>query len=121
MFDWLLRLFDTAGFAPRWRCGDWSATLGWTHVAADVATWVAYLGIPAVILFYVRRRADLALKPVCWLFALFVAFCGFGHSSSTAFRASTRGSRWCCRARPVSTTASCLWRPAGPWAMPSST
>jgi hypothetical protein len=65
MFEWLLRLFDTSAFPPRWSCGEWTAGLGWTHIAADLAIWVAYLGIPAVILLFLRRRQDLALQPVC--------------------------------------------------------
>jgi len=32
--------FDTIGYTPRWKCGDWSAFHGWTHIAADIAIWV---------------------------------------------------------------------------------
>jgi PAS domain S-box-containing protein len=79
MLDWLLRMFDSTGFPDRWHCGEWSTFLGWLHIASDVTIWFAYMGIPAVLFYFVRRRRDLPFLPVFVLFMLFIAFCGFGH------------------------------------------
>ncbi len=79
MFDWLLRMFDPAGFPARWNCGEWSPFLGWLHILSDLTIWFAYMGIPAVLLYFVRRRQDLPFLPVFVLFILFIASCGIGH------------------------------------------
>ena len=79
MGEWLHRLFDPSGFPPRWRCGEWSESLGWLHIASDFTIWFAYMGIPAVLVYLVRRRSDLPFLPVFWLFIAFVAACGFVH------------------------------------------
>jgi two-component sensor histidine kinase/PAS domain-containing protein len=79
MLDWLLRMFDPAGFPARWHCGEWSPFLGWLHIASDLTIWFAYMGIPAVIFYFVRRRRDVPLLPVFVLFILFITTCGIGH------------------------------------------
>lgn len=71
--------FDAAGFPPRWYCGTWSATLGWTHVVADILIWLAYTAIPVVIILILRRRSDAAFPRVGWLFAAFILACGAVH------------------------------------------
>jgi hypothetical protein len=73
------RLLDPTGFPARWSCGTWSASLGWTHVLADLATFGAYATIPLVLLLFVRRRPDLPFPSVFWLFAAFILACGTGH------------------------------------------
>lgn len=76
---WLASLFDTFGFPPRWSCGVWSQALGWTHILSDVAIFLAYVAIPVVLAYFVRRRRDLPFPGVVWLFALFILSCGAGH------------------------------------------
>ena len=72
-------LLDTSGFPPRWTCGSWTPVHGWTHIAADVATFAAYFAIPAVILVYVRRRPGVQFPALFWLFAAFILSCGTVH------------------------------------------
>ena len=76
MFDWLLGMFDARGFPARWHCGEWLSLLGWVHIASDVAIWLAYMGIPAVLMYFVRRRRDVPFLPVFVLFTLFIASAG---------------------------------------------
>ncbi|HVU87616.1 MAG TPA: PAS domain S-box protein [Pirellulales bacterium] len=71
--------FDTSGFPPRWHCGAWSAELGWLHIASDVAIWLAYMAIPAVLLYYTARRPHVPFRGVLFLFATFVLACGTVH------------------------------------------
>jgi two-component system, cell cycle sensor histidine kinase and response regulator CckA len=80
MLELFSALFDTSGFPPRWHCGNWSATLGWTHIAADAAIFGAYAAIPTAIAIYAsKRRSEVAFPKLYWLFALFIFSCGFGH------------------------------------------
>jgi PAS domain S-box-containing protein len=75
-FTWLV---STDGFVPRSRCGDWSPGLIWLHVGSDVFIWLAYLSIPLVLLYFVRRRRDLPFSRLLVLFATFILACGFTH------------------------------------------
>ncbi len=78
--DFVERLFDTAGFPPRWQCGDWDAVLGWLHILSDIGIFVAYAAIPVMLLFFVLRRRDVPLRLVFWLFAAFILSCGLTHA-----------------------------------------
>lgn len=79
MWDWLLSLFDTEGFPPRWECGTWSSALGWLHVLSDLTTFVAYTAIPCVLAALILRRRDMPFPRVFWLFAAFIFACGSVH------------------------------------------
>lgn len=79
MLDFLLNLFSTAGFPPRWYCGEWTPLHGYLHISSDVATGLAYLAIPLTFLYFTQKRRDITLPPVSWLFASFIAFCGTVH------------------------------------------
>lgn len=71
--------FNSAGFPPRWYCGQWSAPLGWTHIISDVLIWLAYTAIPVVIAVYLYRRDEIVFPRVGWLFAAFILACGSIH------------------------------------------
>ncbi len=71
-------LFDTSGFPRRWNCGTWSSFLGWLHILSDAAIWGAYMAIPVIIWYFIRKRKT-PLPHVAWLFIAFIASCGFGH------------------------------------------
>jgi PAS domain S-box-containing protein len=49
------------------------------HIGSDVLIWLAYLTIPVVLIFFVRRRHDLPLPWMFWMFAAFIISCGFTH------------------------------------------
>ena len=74
--DWLL---DPSGLTPHGFCLLWEPWLVWTHVLANLGIGLAYFSIPVVLLRFVRRRRDLAFKPVFALFAAFILLCGAGH------------------------------------------
>jgi hypothetical protein len=74
------RVFETSDFPARWNCGTWEASLGWLHIGSDVATWFAYVCIPVMLLVLLRRRrADLPVPGIFYLFSAFIVFCGVGH------------------------------------------
>jgi PAS domain S-box-containing protein len=82
MLTWLSSIFDTAGFSPRWYCGPgWLADPGWAwlHIVSDLATFTAYTAIPLVFIYFLRKRPDLPLPRLWWLFATFIFACGTVH------------------------------------------
>jgi len=80
--DFLTWLFRTEGFPARWHCGaGWqeSPWLGWLHILADLGVWSAYLAIPLVLWYFVKRRKDLPFRKVFLLFGAFIFACGTTH------------------------------------------
>src|SRR4051812_46321982 len=73
----LSNLFEV--FTPRQQCMNYEADVVWMHVVADAVIAAAYFSIPLALIYFVRRRKDLAFN---WMFVLFAAFilaCGTTH------------------------------------------
>ena len=66
-------------FTPHGFCLAWQPGLIWLEVASDLLIAAAYFSIPAALLVFLRRRRDLAFKPVFALFAAFIFACGTTH------------------------------------------
>lgn len=79
MLAFLSGLFETRAFTARWRCGNFSELLGWTHIVADLLIFAAYAAIPIAIAVFVFRRKDVAFPKLTWLFAAFILSCGLVH------------------------------------------
>lgn len=77
--DFINFLFATDRWPPRWRCGHWTDELGWLHICSDIAIFLAYLSIPAVLAYWCIKRRDIPFNYLLVLFALFIVFCGSGH------------------------------------------
>lgn len=75
----LQSLFDTSDFPARWHCGRWTQAHGWTHVLADTAIFGAYLAIPLLLFYFLRRRPDVPFPRVLLLFVVFILSCGLTH------------------------------------------
>ena len=76
MIAWLL---DPAGLTPHGFCLLWQPELIWLYALSDVAIGLSYFTIPAALVVFLRRRTDVQLRPVAWLFAAFILLCGIGH------------------------------------------
>lgn len=66
-------------YMPRRQCMHFEADVIWTHFVSDVLIAAAYYSIPIGLLYFVRKRRDLAFH---WMFVLFAAFilaCGTTH------------------------------------------
>jgi two-component sensor histidine kinase len=74
-------LFSTAGFTPRWTCGEWSAWQGWTSIFSDLFIFLSYFGIPSALLFFIYKNSpvDLVFKKLIILFVAFIISCGLTH------------------------------------------
>ncbi|MEZ6087732.1 MAG: ATP-binding protein [Pirellulaceae bacterium] len=79
MQQFFAKLFDTADFPARWYCGNWSDFHGWLHIVSDVAIWGAYFGIPISLIYFARKRSDVVLPRIVYLFAAFILACGTTH------------------------------------------
>src|SRR5262249_3642308 len=75
----LTRLFDTSEFQARRHAHGWTPELGWLHNTADVLIWLAYLAIPALLIYFVRRRRQVSFPFLFWMFGGFITCCGFTH------------------------------------------
>lgn len=67
------------GFMPHGHCYLWTPALLWLQVVSDAMIALAYLCIPVLLAYFLRRRTDL---PYPWLFAMFGLFilsCGATH------------------------------------------
>ncbi|HVU89033.1 MAG TPA: ATP-binding protein [Pirellulales bacterium] len=64
---------------PRWHCGNWSDFHGWLYILSDVGVWSAYTAIPAVLIYFVWRKAQIPFRGVFLLFGAFILACGLTH------------------------------------------
>jgi signal transduction histidine kinase/CheY-like chemotaxis protein len=72
-------LFDTSSYPARWNCGQWTSLEGWLHIASDVGIFLAYFAIPVALIYFTRKRKDIPLNGIVFLFAAFILCCGAGH------------------------------------------
>ncbi|WP_111671012.1 hypothetical protein [Algoriphagus litoralis] len=77
--EFISKLFQADDWPPRWVCGEWSSFHGWLYITSDIAIWLAYFIIPAIIIFFVQKRQNIAFLPVFWLFGAFIILCGSTH------------------------------------------
>src|SRR5579859_295605 len=79
MIEFLRKLFDGSEFVPRGQCGRWTTGLVRLHNLSDGVIWFAYMAIPVVLIYFVRRRRDLPFPKVFWMFGAFIILCGMTH------------------------------------------
>ncbi|MCB1996907.1 MAG: PAS domain S-box protein [Rhodoferax sp.] len=75
-------LLGRTGLLPHGYCFQWAPEVLWPMVGADLAIAAAYFSIPLAIFHFVRRRPQLQLGRLPWLFAAFILLCGFTHLSA---------------------------------------
>ena len=87
MPDALTWLLDSSAFTPRAFCGPgWTDGLRWVHAGSDILIGLAYIAIPVILLFLVRRRG-VPFTGLIWLFGAFILACGSTHLvESTMFQ-----------------------------------
>jgi signal transduction histidine kinase len=72
-------LFGAASFVPHGYCLLWRPDLVAIHAISDALIALSYFVIPFGIWHFARHRTDLEFKPVFFLFAAFILFCGITH------------------------------------------
>src|SRR5262245_17580238 len=66
-------------FTPRQQCMNYQPDVIWLHVVSDAAIAAAYFSIPIALVYFVRRRRDLAFNWMFLMFAAFILACGTTH------------------------------------------
>lgn len=66
-------------FTPHGYCFAWRPGLLWTYVISDLLIFIAYFTIPLALVYFVRKRVDLAFNKIFILFSLFIFACGATH------------------------------------------
>ncbi len=66
-------------FIPHGHCYLWQTPLVSLHVVSDALIAIAYFSIPAMLVYFVRKRQDVPFSGVFLLFGSFIVLCGTGH------------------------------------------
>ncbi len=78
MIDFVNRLF-ASDFMPHGVCFLWNPEIVWLHAISDVVITVSYYLIPILLVYFVRKRADLPFHWMFLMFGLFIFGCGTTH------------------------------------------
>lgn len=79
MLELLKNLFSPTQYIPHGHCYLWQTPLVWLHVVSDALIAIAYFSIPAMLVYFVRKREDILFSKVFLLFGAFIVLCGTGH------------------------------------------
>ncbi len=77
--DYFKNFFESSDFMPHGHCYFWRPEVLWTTVVGDLLTSIAYMVIPIMMIVFIRKRTDLKLKGIFYLFAAFIISCGLTH------------------------------------------
>ena len=77
--EFLSKLFDS-DFMPHGHCYFWKPGILWLSVVSDSLITLAYSSIPAALIYFVRRRKDLAFNWIFVMFGVFILACGATHA-----------------------------------------
>jgi len=72
-------LFDSSGLTAHGFCLLWEPWLIWIYAISDSLIGLSYFTIPLALAVIAKRRRDLVLRPLLWLFAAFILLCGTTH------------------------------------------
>jgi signal transduction histidine kinase len=75
----LERLFSTKDFMPHSMCYENDSQVISLHVISDAVIALAYYSIPLTLIYFVRKRKDLAFDWMFLCFAAFIILCGTTH------------------------------------------
>ncbi len=73
-------MIDQAAYMAHGYCLLWKPWLIAMHAGSDFLIFCSYLAIPFAIWIFVKKRDDIELKPLAFLFAAFIFLCGLSHA-----------------------------------------
>ena len=79
MLEFFRRLFLTSDFMPHGHCYFWRPEVLWLHVISDGLITLSYYSIPLALLYFVRKRRDIAFEWMFVMFGVFICACGTTH------------------------------------------
>jgi len=75
----IVELFS-ARFMPHGHCYSWTPEILWLHVGSDSLVAASYFTIPVALVYFIRRRRDLRIRWIFYMFGLFIFSCGATHA-----------------------------------------
>ena len=79
MLELLKNLLSLRQYIPHGHCYLWQMPLVGLHLVSDALIAVTCFSIPALLIYFVRKRGDLPFSKVFLLFGAFIILCGTGH------------------------------------------
>lgn len=79
MLELLKNLLSPHSYIPHGHCYLWQTPLVGLHLVSDALIAIAYFSIPAMLIYFVRKRSDIPFSNVFVLFGAFIVLCGTGH------------------------------------------
>ncbi len=79
MLELLKNLLSPHSYIPHGHCYLWQTPLVGLHLVSDALIAIAYFSIPAMLIYFVRKRSDIPFSNVFVLFGAFIVLCGAGH------------------------------------------
>ncbi len=79
MLHLLQSVIGSQGFEPHGYCFLWTRPLLWLYVISDSLITLSYYSIPIALVYFVRKRRDLAFNWMFLMFAAFIIACGTTH------------------------------------------
>ncbi len=67
-------------FTPHGMCYQWRPDILWLNVGSDVIIAIAYILIPAGLLYFMNRRSEVIYPALIYLFCIFIFSCGVTHA-----------------------------------------
>ncbi len=77
--EFIKQLFSDGDFMPHGGCYLWDQRILWLHITSDALIALAYYSIPFTLVYFVRKRKDLAFNWIFLCFAVFIIACGTTH------------------------------------------
>ena len=77
--QFILNLTGANGWMPHGFCIQWTPSILWSYVIADVVTALSYYAIPLVLAYIAWRRKDLQFRRIYLMFCAFILACGTSH------------------------------------------
>lgn len=71
--------FSSDSYMPHGQCILWRPGLLWLHAVSDTLIWGAYLTIPVILVYFIRKRRDMPFPGIFFLFGTFIVACGTTH------------------------------------------
>ncbi len=73
---------NSDGFMPHGYSFHWRPQVLYLHVFSNACLTITYYCIPLVLLYFIRKRRDLPVPGILWLFSAFILLCGTSHLMS---------------------------------------
>ncbi|MCY7394056.1 MAG: GAF domain-containing protein, partial [Leptolyngbyaceae cyanobacterium CAN_BIN12] len=79
MLELLQTLFSANSYIPHGQCYLWQTPLVGLYVISDALIAITYFSIPAMLIYFVKKRGDMPFFKVFVTFGALIVLCGVGH------------------------------------------